>query len=104
MGESLDALRAEVADAQKALGRPMKDSVEVSANGNVMQTAFRAVTRQALFRGANGYTVVREVPGSFHEFITRKRLADGTLDLTFDAGNAMSIFKMTSADRPKESA
>ena len=42
--------------------------------------------------------IVREVPGSFHEFITRKRLDDGTLDLTFDAGNATSIFKMTSAE------
>ena len=41
--------------------------------------------------------IVREA-GLFHEFITRKRLLDGTLDLTFDAGNATSIFKMTSKD------
>ncbi|MEO0661540.1 MAG: DUF1338 family protein, partial [Planctomycetota bacterium] len=84
-----------VADAQKALGRPMKEAVEVSNNGNVMQTAFRAATRQALLRGPDGHMVVRDVPGSFHEMITRKALVDGTLDLTFDAGNATSIFKMT---------
>lgn len=91
-----------VAEAQKAIGRPMKETVEVSRNGNVMQTAFRAATRQALLRSADGHMVVRDVPGSFHEFITRKRLADGSLDLTFDAGNATSIFSMTRA--PKESA
>ena len=73
----------------------MKDAVEVSNNGNVMQTAFRAATRQALLRGPDGHMVVRDVPGSFHEMITRKALVDGTLDLTFDAGNATSIFKMT---------
>ncbi|WP_145205892.1 2-oxoadipate dioxygenase/decarboxylase family protein [Planctomycetes bacterium Poly30] len=96
-----------VADHQRALGRPIKDSVEVSRNGNVMQTAFRAATTQRLFRTAEGHRVVRDVPGSFHEFITRKTLADGALDLTFDAGNATSIFKMTAgqeaADR-QESA
>lgn len=94
----------EVSDAQKALGRPMKDAVEVSTNGNVMQTAFRAVQRQALLRGEDGHLVVREVPGSFHEIITRKRLADGTLDLTFDAGNATSIFKMTDAGPSRSTA
>lgn len=87
-----------VAADQKRLGRPMKEAVEVSANENVMQTAFRAAPTQRLFRTEEGHMIVREVPGSFHEFITRKRLDDGTLDLTFDAGNATSIFKMTSAE------
>ncbi len=86
-----------VAESQKALGRPMKDVVEVSANGNVMQTAFRAARTERLFRSEAGHMVVREVPGSFHEFITRKRLGDGSLDLTFDSGNATSIFGMTAA-------
>ena len=85
-----------VAEGQKALGRPIKKAVEVSRNGNVMQTAFRAAMTERLFRSAAGHMVVREVPGSFHEFITRKTLPSGKLDLTFDAGNATSIFKMTS--------
>ena len=86
-----------VAEQQKRLGRPMKDSVEISANGNVKQTAFRATSIERLFLSPEGHMVVRKVPGSFHEFITRERLEDGSLDLTFDAGNATSIFKMTSA-------
>ncbi|MEM8711562.1 MAG: DUF1338 family protein [Planctomycetota bacterium] len=91
-----------VADHQRRLGRPIKDSVEVSANGNVMQTAFRAARIERLFRSEAGHMVVREVPGSFHEFITRRTLADGTLDLTFDAGNATSIFKMTAGEEESE--
>lgn len=87
-----------VAEEQKALGRPIKESVEVSRNGNVMQTAFRAARTQRLLRSEAGHMVVREVPGSFHEFITRKTLPSGELDLTFDAGNATSIFKMTAGD------
>lgn len=96
-----------VAEEQKALGRPMKESVEVSRNGRVLQTAFRAATVQRLFRSEEGHMVVRDVPGSFHEFITRKDLPEGGLDLTFDAGNATSIFKMTAAadnDRLGETA
>ena len=88
-----------VAEGQRALGRPIKDSVEVSANGNVMQTAFRAARVERLFRSSDGHMIVRKVPGSFHEFITRKSLSDGSLDLTFDAGNATSIFKMTTIER-----
>jgi hypothetical protein len=61
----------------------------------VRQTALRAdpVTRR--FRLADGGTVERTVPGSFFEFISRDRLADGALDLTFDTGNAQGIFTMT---------
>lgn len=91
-----------VADLQRTLGRPIKESVEVSRNGNVMQTAFRAAVTQRLFRSAEGHMVVRDVPGSFHEFITRKTLPSGELDLTFDAGNATSIFKMTAGQEPTD--
>ncbi|MFS8979995.1 DUF1338 domain-containing protein [Cupriavidus necator] len=85
---------------QKALGRPMKDKVEVSGSGRVIQTAFRAdpVVRQ--FVCESGVHVRREVPGSFYEFITRRELEHeqgGKLDLSFDAGNAQAIFKMTAA-------
>jgi hypothetical protein len=48
------------------------------------------------FRHADGTSTTREVPGSFFEFITRDFLPEGGLDLTFDAGNAQGIFRMTS--------
>lgn len=81
-----------LAARQKALGRPMKDAVEVSASGRVRQTAFRAdmVTRSF----ADGESLA--VPGSFYEFITRDvDPATGGIDLAFDSGNATGIFKMT---------
>ncbi len=90
----VEALAAE----QKALGRPMKDKVEVSTNGRVRQTAFKAdpVTRR--LRTESGETEL-VVPGSFYEFITRDSFAGANgrrmLDLTFDSGNAQGIFKMT---------
>lgn len=87
----------QVADAQKRLGRPMKDVVEVSRNGRVLQTAFRAAEVQQLMVDDAGHLVARSVPGSFHEFITRHRLDDGRLDLSFDAGNAQAIFRMTAS-------
>ena len=54
------------------------------------------------FRTADGGIVTREVPGSFYEFITRKRSFDQDArrwetDLRFDAGNAQGIFKMTAS-------
>ncbi|CAG2160764.1 DUF1338 domain-containing protein [Cupriavidus numazuensis] len=87
---------------QKALGRPMKDKVEVSGSGRVKQTAFRADMVRRQFIGADGETVERDVPGSFYEFITRDRFADAPAaglryDLGFDAGNAQGIFRMTAA-------
>lgn len=85
-----------VAEEQRALGRPIKDSVEVSRSGRVIQTAFRAGLVERVFRGPKGEAILRTVPGSFHEFITRRRLQDGRLDLAFDASNAQGIFKMTS--------
>jgi hypothetical protein len=90
-----------VAEEQKRRGRPMKDAVEVSRSGRIMQTAyFASPVRRALVE-ADGRPVAREVPGSFYEFIERARIpaADGKggLDLGFDSGNAQGIFRMTSA-------
>jgi hypothetical protein len=95
-----------VAERQRALGRPIKDKVEVSASGRVRQTAFRAANVRRDFISAQG-RVWREVPGSFYEFITRDELTTAgaandpvqqpRLDLAFDAGNATGIFGMTAA-------
>jgi hypothetical protein len=91
-----------VADAQKALGRPVKDKVEVSGSGRVRQTAFKAQPVERVFvtdAKDGGGEVTLIVPGSFHEFISRDRFVDETgvekLDLRFDSGNAQGIFKMT---------
>ncbi|TKC92646.1 DUF1338 domain-containing protein [Trinickia terrae] len=91
-----------VADAQRALGRPIKDSVEVSKSGRVKQTAYRADPVVRTFIDEAGNPVERTVPGSFYEFITRDACLDPAtdrtvLDLGFDAGNATGIFKMTAA-------
>jgi hypothetical protein len=87
-----------VSDTQKALGRPVKDAVEVSASGRVRQTAFKAQPVERAFVTDEG-EVTLTVPGSFHEFITRDRFVDETgverLDLRFDSSNAQGIFKMT---------
>ncbi len=86
-----------LAAAQKALGRPMKDKVEVSASGRVRQTAFRADTVTRPFATEAG-EVVRDVPGSFYEFITRDiDPGTGRIDLRFDSANATGIFAMTRA-------
>lgn len=87
-----------LSDAQKALGRPIKPSVEVSGSGRVKQTAFKADMVVRNFRDADGALVERTVPGSFYEFITRDtHLVAGqtVLDLGFDTSNAQGIFKMT---------
>lgn len=85
-----------LAEELRAKGRPIKDTVEVSASGRVRQTAFRADPVEREFTvGAD--VVRRKVPGSFYEFITRARCEDGKLDLRFDSGNAQGIFKMTEA-------
>jgi len=85
-----------VAEQQKALGRPIKERVEVSGSGRVKQTAFRAATVVRRFTTPSG-VVERSVPGSFYEFITREPDESGKLDLRFDSGNATGIFKMTAA-------
>lgn len=90
-----------VAERQKALGRPMKPAIEVSASGRVRQTAYFAASVEREFVNADGNRVTRQVPGSFYEFISRDTVLcdDGRhrLDLSFDSGNAQGIFKMTAA-------
>lgn len=92
---------AAVAQAQRDLGRPIKDRIEVSATGRVQQTAFRADPVRRRFALDDGW-VEHEVPGSFYEFIQRDRLPGPAgqamgLDLAFDTGNATGIFGMTAA-------
>lgn len=83
------------ADRQRAAGRPIKDRIEVSQNGRVRQTAFRADPVVRPFRDGGGL-VERSVPGSFYEIIARDiDPATGRLDLSFDSGNATGIFAMT---------
>ena len=91
----------QLATEQKALGQPMKETVETSGSGRVRQTAFRAAKVSRSFRTADGSSIERAVPGSFLEFITRLPLPEETegkpvLDLSFDPSNAQAIFKMTS--------
>lgn len=88
-----------VAEAERAAGRPIKDEVEVSATGRILQTAHRAAVVERSFVGPDGSPVRRSVPGSFYEFITRQPMPDGSgPDLAFDAGNAQQIFAMTRSD------
>jgi len=92
-----------LSDSEKAKGRPMKQDVERSRSGRVFQTAYRADPVDREFLSASGNIVMREVPGPFYEFITRKRLFDKRerrweTDLRFDAGNATGIFKMTASE------
>ncbi|ABX18829.1 conserved hypothetical protein [Burkholderia multivorans ATCC 17616] len=89
-----------LSDEEKAKGRPMKPEVERSRSGRVFQTAYRADIVEREFRTRDGGIVKRNVPGSFYEFITRRRTFDQAqrrwvTDLRFDAGNAQGIFKMT---------
>ncbi|MCC8396696.1 DUF1338 domain-containing protein [Paraburkholderia sp. MMS20-SJTR3] len=90
----------QLSDDEKAKGRPMKPDVEHSRSGRVFQTAYRADIVRREFRALDGSVVTRDVPGSFYEFITRKRSFDQDArrwktDLRFDAGNAQGIFRMT---------
>lgn len=91
----VDQLAAE----QKALGQPMKATVETSQSGRVRQTAFLAARIHRRFLTADKDFIEKEVNGSFYEFITRLPLPeeDGKqkLDLSFDSSNAQAIFKMT---------
>jgi hypothetical protein len=89
---------ADIVSRQRALGRRVKDRIEVSASGRVRQTALHADPVVREFRIANGDRVWREVPGSFFEFIERAKLpGESRLDLAFDTNNAQGIFKMTAA-------
>lgn len=90
---------AALAERLKAEDRPMKEKLEISATGRVRQTAFRADSVKRMF--ADGQ--LRQVPGSFYEFISRDiDPATGRLDLAFDTGNATGIFAMTSAQESTE--
>ena len=96
----VDKLAAE----QKALGQPMKPTVETSQSGRVRQTAFLAARVKRWFRAADGDPIEREVPGSFYEFITRLTMPEEkegkhALDLSFDSSNAQAIFKMTAQSK-----
>ena len=93
-----DLLR--VTEEQKALQRPMKQSIEISKTGRIKQTAFKADMVLRQFIGTDGELIEMMVPGSFYEFISRDRYLDTVadvqkLDLGFDAANAQGIFKMT---------
>jgi hypothetical protein len=86
------------AEELKTAGFPLKSTVEVSRNGRVRQTAVLADKVSRPFVLPDGTEVFREVPGSFFEFISRDiDPATGTLDLTFDSGNATGIFAVTQA-------
>ncbi|HVW70919.1 MAG TPA: DUF1338 domain-containing protein [Steroidobacteraceae bacterium] len=92
----------DVVAEQRRLGRPMKDTIEVSRSGRVRQTAFRADPVEREFVGEDSGVVRRSVPGSFYEFIQREKMRDAVtghwrLDLAFDSSNAQGIFKMTAA-------
>jgi len=86
--------------AQKSLGRSVKEVIEISQSGRVKQTALRAAPVFRDFLDADNQRISRAVPGSFYEFIERAQLPDGRLDLAFDAGNAAAIFKMTDQTSP----
>jgi len=85
-----------VVEEQIRLERPIKDSIEVSTSGRVMQTAYRSCTVIRDLLDDQGKLQPHAVPGSFVEFITRKVDPDtGTLDLNFDSNNAQGIIRMT---------
>lgn len=87
-----------VSEVQKKLGRPIKEKVEISASGRVRQTAFKADLVERELIDADGRTILRKVPGSFYELISRDTIPDTDpvrLDLGFDTSNAQGIFKMT---------
>jgi hypothetical protein len=101
-GNSFNHLTDRVADLEATVAeqnrreRPMKDSIEVSGSGRVMQTAYKACTVSRALLNTGGVVVEHKVPGSFVEFIQRKIDPDnGRIDLNFDSSNAQGIFKMT---------
>lgn len=88
-----------LAEHERSIGNPIKDTVEVSKSGRIFQTAYKADIIERAFRLDNDEIVYKNVPGSFFEFITREREEDGKLDLQFDANNATGIFAMTRDDK-----
>lgn len=103
-GNAFNHATDRVADIESLVGRlrmlnmPLKAEIETSANGRIRQTAFLADHVERRFRSAQGGWEVRQVPGSFYEFIQREvDPATGKLDLGFDSGNATGIFSVTQA-------
>jgi hypothetical protein len=92
---------AMTACAQRSLGRPVKQTIEVSDSGSVRLTAFRADPVQRSFINADGTETEMTVPGSFYEFISRDVVTgpDGRrrLDLRFDSSNSGDAFNMSAA-------
>lgn len=87
-----------LAAALRHEGFAIKDRVEVAREGRVRQTALKADPVERRFMAADGAELVRMVPGSFYEFITREiDPATGRIDLSFDSANATGIFAMTRA-------
>ena len=83
-------------EQQHARQRPMKDTIEVSASGRVLQTAYRACSVSRGMLDNTGRYREQPVPGSFVEFIQRRVDPEtGRIDLNFDSSNAQGIFKMT---------
>jgi hypothetical protein len=90
----------ELAENERNLDMPIKESVEVSGSGNVLQTAYKADSVSRAFRLDDNEIIHKDVPGSFFEFITRHNDEQGNVDLAFDANNATGIFAMTKSDEP----
>jgi hypothetical protein len=90
-----------LAARERALRRPIKEEIEISASGRVRQTAYHAAPVLRRFRDEQDELIEMHVPGSFYEFISRDevRCLDGRvrLDLRFDSANAQGIFAMTRA-------
>lgn len=106
-GNSFNHLTDRVADLQATVAdqlrreRPMKESIEVSGSGRVMQTAYKACTVSRDLLNGEGVLNTHRVPGSFVEFIERKIDPETQeIDLNFDSSNAQGIFKMTDSTRP----
>lgn len=90
---------AAVAAEERRAGRPVKDAIEVSASGRVLQTAHRAAMVERRFHTLEGDVVHRIVPGSFFELIERHPPpGSAEVDLGFDAANATGIFAMTRSE------
>ncbi|MEQ9448765.1 MAG: DUF1338 family protein, partial [Rhodospirillaceae bacterium] len=65
-----------VVKEQVSKGRTVKENIEVSSSGRVRQTAFKADRVKRMFSDDSQAIVVRDVPGSFFEFIERDVMPD----------------------------
>lgn len=84
---------------ERRAGRPVKDAIEVSASGRVLQTAHRVALVERRFHTVEGDVVHRTVPGSFFELIERHPPpGSAEVDLGFDVANATGIFAVTRSE------